>query len=146
MNTLSLAVKRPHRFAPSTLRISVVESVVGALRLISVPCRLQKQLKSTTPLRWFWSSCISVAEGVLIVPPALPSGLLAHLPPVGRLAVGSAGAAQVGCTQTHCMKAALTASAAARCLGLPVGLLRLAVAMMLLPPEPCLPAGATGRV
>src|SRR5689334_7306253 len=112
MNTRSLAVKRPQRLAPSTLRISVVESVVGAVRLTSVPWRLQKQLKSTTPLRWFWFSCICVADGVLIVPPALPSGLFAHLPPVGRLEVGSLGpAAQAGWTHIHCMKAVLTAMA-----------------------------------
>src|SRR4051812_13971198 len=118
MKTLSLAVKRPQRLAPSWLRMSVIESVVGAVRLTSVPWRLQKQLKSTTPLRWFWFSSIWVAVGLLMVPPAVPSGLFTHLPPVGRLEVGSAGvvgAAQLGWTHIHCMKAALTARAAARC-------------------------------
>src|SRR5262245_64529609 len=106
MKTLSFAVKRPQRLAPSWLRMSVVESVVGAVRLTRVPWRLQKQLKSTMPLRWFWFSCIWVADGVLIVPPAVPSGLFTHLPPVGRLEVGSLGAAQAGWIQRHCMKAA----------------------------------------
>src|SRR5438477_10686516 len=102
MKTLSFAVKRPQRLAPSVLRISVVESVLGAVKLTRVPWRLQNQLKSSTPARWFWFSCMSVVDGVFIVPPTVPSGLLAHLPPVGRLAVGSAGpAAQLGWTHIH---------------------------------------------
>src|SRR5580765_1158687 len=100
-----------------------------------------------------------------MVPPAVPSGFLAHWPPVGRLEVGSLGAAQAGWTQTHCMNAAPTARAAAwrrvfiragfrfglaasSCRALSVVVLpRFVFAMLLLPLNPC-PAspGPTVRV